>query len=615
MGTAKTTEGSAGGSVLHLSAWREMLAYILPYRKLVITGGILSTIGSLIGLVQPVVTKDLVDSLERDETVAGSLLLLTAAVLLGAVITAIGSYLLGRSAESVVRDSRHGLVGRILRLRIPQTSRFPPGDLMSRVTADTTLLREVASQALVDSGRGLLMLIAILVMMFLMDPVLVLVTVGVLVFAGLLIGLVVPFFSRYNEHVQRALGEISNTLERSLGAFRMIKASGSEPQEEAKAVAATTTAWKYGVRLAGLNGLVGAGAVLAIHVSFLAVLGIGGARVATGEIQIGTLVAFLLYLFYLFEPVGSLLEAASNFSAGVASVRRIREVQQLDVEPKPESELARVSEGNGFGSGETARTGPASLEFQEVVFRYPGTTPVVHHGVSIDIPPGGITALVGPSGAGKSTVFALLERFYEPDSGRILLDGHDIRDWPLHQLRAAIGYVEQDAPVLAGTLRENLLIGVPHADDADIDRVLRRTRLDQLVSRLPAGVDTTVGHRGNTLSGGERQRVAVARALLRRPRLLLLDEVTSQLDAVNELALRDAIAEAGRELTVVVVAHRLSTVVQADRIVVMDGGLVRAVGTHGELVGADPLYRELATTQLLVPKESGAPEDERATTR
>jgi ABC-type multidrug transport system fused ATPase/permease subunit len=241
----------------------------------------------------------------------------------------------------------------------------------------------------------------------------------------------------------------------------------------------------------------------------------------------------------------------------------------------------------------------ASLRFDDVFFRYPGTESAVHHGVSFDVPPGGVTAFVGASGAGKSTLFALIERFYEPDSGQITLDGRDIGHWPLGRLRSAIGYVEQDAPVLAGTLRENLLLGVEDASDEDIDRVLVSTRLDGLIARLPDGLDTKVGHRGNTLSGGERQRIAVARALLRRPRLLMLDEVTSQLDALNELALREAIEHAAKETTVLVVAHRLSTVVRADRIVVMEAGRVRAIGAHHELVETDDLYRELAATQLI----------------
>jgi ABC-type multidrug transport system fused ATPase/permease subunit len=197
------------------------------------------------------------------------------------------------------------------------------------------------------------------------------------------------------------------------------------------------------------------------------------------------------------------------------------------------------------------------------------------------------------------------KRFYEPDAGRVLVDGRDVRDWPLGELRAAIGYVEQDAPVLSGTLRENLLFGAPDASDDDLREVVRTTRLDGMVARLPDGLDTLVGHRGTRLSGGERQRVAIGRALLRRPRLLLLDEATSQLDAVNETALRDTIADAARTTTVLVVAHRLSTVTMADRIVVLDAGRVRAVGTHAELLSADPLYAELAATQFLTAAEAG----------
>ncbi|TDO44241.1 ABC transporter family protein [Kribbella sp. VKM Ac-2527] len=229
----------------------------------------------------------------------------------------------------------------------------------------------------------------------------------------------------------------------------------------------------------------------------------------------------------------------------------------------------------------------------------------MHDRVSFVVPPGGMTAFVGPSGAGKTTVFSLIERFYEPDSGRVLVDGLDVQAWPLDDLRDAIGYVEQDAPVLSGTLRENLLFGAPEAGEDQLEQVLRTTRLTSMVEALPDGLDTTVGHRGMKLSGGERQRVAIARALLRRPRLLLLDEATSQLDAVNEAALRDTIADAARTTTVLVVAHRLSTVTLADRIIVMDAGRVCATGTHRELVAANPLDAELAATQFLAT--AGAP--------
>jgi len=256
------------------------------------------------------------------------------------------------------------------------------------------------------------------------------------------------------------------------------------------------------------------------------------------------------------------------------------------------------------GRAPTAPAAPATVTFEQVRFRYRPELPEVHHGVSFAIPPRGMTAFVGPSGAGKTTVFSLIERFYEPQAGRVLLDGADVRDWPITALRAAIGYVEQDAPVLSGTLAENLLLGAPEAAGEEIAEMLRITRLAGLVARLPEGLETAVGHRGTRLSGGERQRVAIGRALLRRPRLLLLDEATSQLDALNEAALRETVAETALMTTVLVVAHRLSTVTMADRIIVMDAGQVKAVGTHAELVAGDPLYAELAATQFLASVEA-----------
>jgi ABC-type multidrug transport system fused ATPase/permease subunit len=275
-------------------------------------------------------------------------------------------------------------------------------------------------------------------------------------------------------------------------------------------------------------------------------------------------------------------------------VVRMRELQDLPTEPM-------AGRGRTPHPSSYAGPTPASVSFTGVWFRYryPQDSGWVHRDLTFELPPGGMTALVGPSGVGKSTIFALLERYYEPQSGTIAMDGRDIRDWPLPELRAAIAYVEQDAPILAGTLRDNLCMATPDATDDDLHAVVTLTHLDDLLERLPDGLDTAIGHRGTTLSGGEQQRIAIARALLRRPRVLLLDEATSQLDAVNELALRGLIEAVALTTTVVVVAHRLSTVHSADRILVMDAGRIRAVGTHGELVKTDDLYRQLAATQLL----------------
>jgi ATP-binding cassette subfamily B protein/ATP-binding cassette subfamily C protein len=324
---------------------------------------------------------------------------------------------------------------------------------------------------------------------------------------------------------------------------------------------------------------------ITVQGAFLLVLGVGGARVAAGAITIGDLVAFVLFIFFLVMPLGQAMHAYTQLQAGLGALSRMEEI--LGVPREKSFETQR-------------RPSSSTLEFDRVGFAY-ATGPAVLRNVSFTVHAGTRTALVGPSGAGKSTILALMERFYDVTGGTIRLGGVDLRLLSNDDLRSRLGYVEQESPVLAGTIRENLLLANPTCAEETLMGVLRQVNLDEIVRRSPLGLDAQVGEGGVLLSGGERQRLAIARALLTRPEILLLDEPTSNLDARNEAALKAAIDTAAQGRTVLIVAHRLSTVVDSDQIVVLERGTVVAVGRHDELLTTSPLYRELATQQLLVP--------------
>jgi len=576
---------------VRIPAWRVLRQYLRPCWRLLALGGVLSLLSGAVGLAMPLVTRRLIDDLGAGRPAAGVLVLMTVLVVVTAVTGPAGGYVLRRTGESIVLAARRRLTSHLLRLRIGSLDQAEPGDLISRVTSDTTLLRQVVTDVVVGAVTGGLMVLATVTMMALLDPVLLAVTLGVLAIAALVLRTVMPRINGASRQAQQSVGLVGAALERILGALRTVKASGAEHREEAAIHQAAHDSWQASVRAAKWLALAGHTVELAIQAALFTVLAVGGARVASGAIDVGTLIAFLMYVYFLVPPVQALGGSASQYQIGAAAIARLQDAERLPAEPA----MAPAA----LPALPVAGSTPAELEFRDVRFRYGPDLPAVHNGVSFAVPARGVTAFVGPSGAGKTTLFSLIERFYEPTGGAILLDGRDLRGWDIAQLRAVIGYVEQDAPVLSGSLRDNLVFGAPHATERELRRVLHTARLDGLVARLPGGLDTPVGHRGTKLSGGERQRVAIARALLRRPRLLLLDEATSQLDAVNEAALRETVAEAAKTTTVLVVAHRLSTITLADRIVVIDSGTVQAVGTHAELVTTDPLYAELAATQFL----------------
>ncbi|KAA6212435.1 ABC transporter ATP-binding protein [Streptomyces albofaciens JCM 4342] len=615
---AEQSAGLAG----HGSAWsglRALAGHLRPQRGRMLAGVALGLLGSVLGLVQPLAAKHVMDLVGHGQPTAGPVAVLSTLVVAGGLLAGLGHYVLDRSAESVVCAVRRRLTHLLPRLRVPVIEHTEPGDLIARVTSDTALLRRTAPQAVSAAVTGTLITVATVVMMGLLDAVLLGVTLTVIAFVGLVVMVVTPHIGRATRHTQEAVGRMGAGLERTLGALRTVKAAGAEQRETAALHRAAEHARRTGVRAAAWEAVSATLSAVVLQVCFLVVLGVGGARVTSGSIGVSTLVAFLLYLFALTPRIGQLVEGVGQLQIGAAAAVRIREAEMLEAEAAEGGEAGTEgAEGRGDeavpapkrspGSHERHRDRhPATVAFQQVRFAYRPGLPAVHRHVSFAVPAGGVTAIVGPSGAGKTTVFALIERFYEPDAGRVLLDGRDIRRWPLAELRAAIGYVEQDPTVLAGTLRDNLTLGADDATDEQIAHVLRLARLDTVTGRLPHGLDTQVGHRGSRLSGGERQRVAIARALLRRPRLLLLDEATSQLDAANEAALRATVTDTARRTTVLVVAHRLSTVTTADRILVMEAGRVRARGTHAELMAHDSLYAEWASTQLIAFRRRHGP--------
>lgn len=557
-----------------------------------LTGGLLSVASGVAALVQPLAARALLTSIGHGRVDAWLVIVLIGLGVVGVVLGMAGGYLLGRAAESIVRRLRRDLVHRLFRLPVPVAARLDPADAVSRVTSDTAILRDGGAQGLVEGAAAALLLLGTVVVMGAIDAVLLGVVVGVLAANIAVFKVTLPRIGRSTEQAQAAVGEMASRVDGCLGALSTVKASRAERRETTAAYGAIDRAWRRGVAKSFWTATVGAVALFSVQLSFLVVVAVGGSRVLSGGMSVPDLVAFLLYVLYLTGPLSVVTVTAAQWQAAVGATRRVIEVLSHPVEavdgPHPTDAPAA-----------DRAQGPAPVTFADVSFRYPGRDTVIHHGLSFEVPAGGLTAIVGVSGAGKTTIFALLERFYNPLGGVIRLDGRDLADWPLDELRDAIAYVEQDAPLRTGSLRDNLTYAAPHVSADEVRAVLRAARLDALVERLPDGLDTPVGYRGGALSGGERQRVAIARALLRRPRLLLLDEATSHLDGESERALRSAIRAAADVTTVLMVAHRLATVADADQIIVLDRGRVRAAGRHAVLAREDELYQRMLSVPRL----------------
>ncbi|MBD0742626.1 ABC transporter ATP-binding protein [Streptomyces sp. CBMA152] len=555
---------------------------------------VLTLVGSALGLAQPLVAKRIVDASGAGRTFWSLLALLGALFTVEAVTGAIGRFLLERMGEGIVCRLRHGLVRHLLRLEMKEYDRHRTGDLISRVTADTTLMREVVAQALVDLGTGAVVSAGAIALMMWLDPLLLLLVALTVAAAAVIVASLLKGIRAASERIQNSVGAIAAELERALGALPMVRVHRAEEREAARIGERIDQAYSAGVRTAQLASVMSPAVELAVQGSFLLVLVIGGLRVNSHTGSLGDLVAFLLYASYLVLPLSSVFRAVGLIQRGMGAYQRVAEAHDLPTEPEQPTTTCSI-----------AHTRPASqptaaLALRDVHFGYEPDRPVLR-GVSFTVPHRQQVALVGRSGAGKSTLFALVARFYEPDEGTLLFDGRPTTELSRDRCRARIAVVDQNTHVVHGSLRDNVTYAVPDASDTEIGRVIELAQLEGVVRRLPGGLSGVLGERGATLSAGERQRVALARALLARPSLLLLDEPTSHLDAINEAALTTVMRDAAQECALLVIAHRLSTVRHADRIVVLEGGRAIACGRHEELLTTSPAYRKLAAGQTLTP--------------
>lgn len=593
-----TATGDPARVPLRWENLRILWGFVRPHRRVVAVGIVLGLGTTAASLASPLAVKRVLDTVGTGASMAGPVALLLVLVVLSMATGLAQWVLLGRLAEHIVLDARTSLVERFLRGRLGDVQRRTPGELVTRVTSDTVLLREAASSSAVMLVNGVVSLVGTVVLMAVLDVQLLLSTLAAIVVVGVLMGVLMPKIGAAQRRAQEAVGELGSVLEGSLRALRTVKASRAEDRQVAEVVGRAKESARFSVRAVWVAAAAWAVAGGGIQLAIIAILGIGAWRVEQGGLAVSTLVAFLLYAFGIVDPITTLTQTFTQLQSGVAAAARIRETEDVRAED------VHAGRTLAAGPGPAGVASPPVLELRGVSLTYDGAAAPAVDGLDLVVPQRGHVALVGPSGAGKTSTFSLVLRFVEPDAGTLLLDGVPFDELSIDTVRARLGYVEQETPLLSGSVRDNLLFRHPEADEDELWAALRAVRLEDTVRALPEGLDTAVT--ATSLSGGERQRVALARAVVRTPEVLLLDEATAQLDGLTELAIQEVIRRVAAQGAVVTIAHRLSTVVDADLIVLLEDGRVRATGTHAALLASDELYAELVAALRISTEVPGA---------
>ncbi len=566
------------------SGFWQLIKETRPSKLIFSIAVMLGIVDAAAGLVVPLFTRSLVDQLATAKMEASIIIMLAAAFILQTAASGISYYLMTYLGESIVASIRRKLWKHILRLPVSYFDNHESGETMSRITQDTNTVKFLITQHLVTSITGILSIIGSVIILFVIDWKMTTVALLSVPAAFLVITPLGRKMYKVSKATQDEMAGFTANLGRVLADIRLVKASVSEGTETVRGEKGIGNLFRYGLKEARILAVISPFMTFVIMLILVAIIGYGGVRVASGAISAGSLVAIIIYMFQIVLPFSQLATLFASFQKAMGATERIQEI--LAVEPETAKE------------GREVRNLAEPIIFKNVSFAYKGDEPVLKN-ISFTAPAGKTTAIAGPSGAGKTTLFALLEQFYQPTSGEILFGDTNIRDFSLASWRSLIGYVSQESPIMAGTIRDNIIYGLEVVpSDEEIERAVRLANADEFIKRLPKGLDTEVGERGVKLSGGQRQRIAIARALIKDPKILLLDEATSNLDSASEQLVQHALNRLMAGRTTLVIAHRLSTIKDADQIIVLEKGEITGIGTHEELLEKHPLYRELAERQF-----------------
>ena len=539
---------------------------------------ICSLIETITGLAVPLLTMNLINDFSSSGFVWSTIVIVAGVLILQAILGGFTYYLMRRLGERVVANLRNSLWEHVLLLKVPYFDKHESGETMSRITQDTTVVKELVTEQLVSFVTGIFSILGAVIVLLWIDWKM---TLLMLIAVPITILVTLPLAQKMNQIAkanQDELAFFSGHLGRVLTNIRLVKSSQTEQFEQKNGQQRIEQLYRFGLKEAKILAILSPIMTLLMMVVLILIFGYGGAQVASGGITAGELVAIMIYLVQIIVPFTQMATFFTAFQKALGATERICCVLKHAAESREGLPVPQLAQ---------------SIVFDDVKFQY-DERPILK-GMSFTIKPFNTTAFVSSSGGGKTTMFSLLERFYDVTDGAILYGDKNIESYHLQQWRNLFGYVSQEAPLMTGTIRENVLYGKPEATEQEIIEALKAAYAYDFVSKLHAGIDTEVGEGGIKLSGGQKQRIAIARALLGNPQILLLDEATSNLDNESEREVQLAIQTLKQNRTTIVIAHRLSTITNADSILVFEDGQLSGQGSHDELLQSNSYYKQLWT--------------------